>query len=64
MQWHYGYNVVMSFCMGRKTHQFFNPLYASFIFLLKKKWIFLNIVDTTDIMSKNGFDIIWKIIGL
>lgn len=31
---------------------------------LKKKWIFLNIVDTTDIMSKNGFDIIWKIIGL
>lgn len=34
------------------------------LFSYLKKWIFLNIVDTTDIMSKNGFDIIWKIIGL
>lgn len=42
----------------------FLTLFMQALFSYLKKWIFLNIVDTTDIMSKNGFDIIWKIIGL
>lgn len=49
---------------GEKLINFLTLFMRALFSYLKKKWIFLNIVDTTDIMSKNGFDIIWKIIGL